>query len=52
MSARICSSPQEESILHDYGLSNIRKVAGKYFGDLDIVTKDGEFMLSVMLMMD
>ena len=37
---------------HGYGLSNIRKVAGKYFGDLDIVLKDGEFLLSVMLMMD
>lgn len=37
---------------HGYGLSNIRKVAGKYFGDLDIVLKDGKFLLSVMLMMD
>ena len=37
---------------HGYGLSNIRKVTGKYFGDLDIVLRDGEFILSVMLMMD
>ena len=37
---------------HGYGLSNIRKVAGKYFGDLDITQKDREFLLSVMLMMD
>lgn len=35
---------------HGYGLSNIRKVAGKYFGDIDIVVEDGEFMLNVMLM--
>ena len=37
---------------HGYGLSNIRKVTGKYFGDLDIVLRNGEFLLSVMLMMD
>ena len=37
---------------HGYGLSNIRKVAGKYFGDLDIALKDGNFVLSVMLMIN
>ena len=37
---------------HGYGLSNIRKVAEKYFGDIDIVLKDGNFLLSIMLMME
>lgn len=37
---------------HGYGLNNIRKVAKKYCGDIDIVLKDGEFLLSVMLMVD
>lgn len=35
---------------HGYGLLNIRKVAGKYAGDIDIVQKNGEFRLCVMLM--
>ena len=37
---------------HGYGLHNIQKVAKKYFGDIDIVLKDGEFMLSIMLMLE
>ncbi|MDE5698951.1 MAG: ATP-binding protein [Lachnospiraceae bacterium] len=37
---------------HGYGLSNIRRVAGKYAGDLVIDVRDGKFCLSVMLMMD
>lgn len=36
---------------HGYGLSNIRRVARKYSGDIDIVLKDGAFHLSVMLML-
>lgn len=36
---------------HGYGLENIRKMARKYAGDIDIVQKDGEFCLSVMLML-
>lgn len=35
---------------HGYGLSNIRKVAAKYAGDIDIVLEDKEFCLCVMLM--
>lgn len=35
---------------HGYGLANIRRVAEKYFGDIDIALEDGEFRLSVMLM--
>lgn len=37
---------------HGYGLNNIRKIAGKYFGDIDVVIKNEEFILSIMLMME
>jgi len=37
---------------HGYGLANIRKMARKYSGDIDIVLRDGEFCLSVMLMLE
>ncbi len=43
---------KEETDGHGYGLPNIRRVAGKYAGDIDIVLKDGEFCLCVMLMME
>lgn len=36
---------------HGYGLANIRRIAGKYSGDIDIVLKDGEFRLTIMLML-
>ena len=36
---------------HGYGLENIRKMAREYAGDIDIVQKNGEFCLSVMLML-
>lgn len=36
---------------HGYGLSNIRRVARKYAGDIDVERKEGEFRLCVMLMM-
>lgn len=36
--------------VHGYGLSNIRRVARKYSGDIDITLKDGEFRLAIMLM--
>lgn len=39
-------------INHGYGLVNIRRVARKYSGDIDIALKDGEFCLSVMLMLE
>ncbi len=44
------TSKEEEG--HGYGLSNIRKMAEKYFGDIAIDIKDGAFCLSVMLRMD
>ncbi len=37
---------------HGYGLSNIRMVARKYFGDITIELKEDEFCLSIMLMME
>ena len=36
---------------HGYGLSNIRRIARKYCGDIDITQADGEFRLNVMLML-
>lgn len=41
---------KEKADSHGYGLVNIRRIAGKYFGDLDVVCHDGEFCLSVLLM--
>jgi len=37
---------------HGYGLNNIRRIAGKYFGDIDFAVKNKEFILSIMLMME
>lgn len=37
---------------HGYGLNNIRKIAEKYFGDIDIAVKNEEFILSIMLMLE
>lgn len=35
---------------HGFGLANIRKVAQKYYGDIDISQNDNQFILTVMLM--
>lgn len=37
---------------HGYGLSNIRRVAEKYSGDIAIDLREDEFCLSIMLMME
>lgn len=37
---------------HGFGISNIRRVARKYAGDIDIVQDAGEFCLCVMLMLE
>jgi len=37
---------------HGFGLANIRKVAQKYYGDIDISQNESEFTLTVMLMLD
>ncbi|MBD5486015.1 MAG: sensor histidine kinase [Lachnospiraceae bacterium] len=43
---------KEKAKGHGYGLSNIRRTAGKYAGDIDIALKDGEFCLCIMLMLE
>ena len=43
---------KEKAEGHGYGLSNIRRMAGKYAGDIDIALKDGEFCLCIMLMLE
>ncbi|HBA51128.1 MAG TPA: hypothetical protein DCZ91_25680 [Lachnospiraceae bacterium] len=37
---------------HGYGLANIRRVARKYSGDMAIDVRDGEFCVSIMLMLE
>lgn len=37
---------------HGFGLINIRKVAQKYYGDIDIEQDEKSFLLSVMLMLE
>lgn len=37
---------------HGYGLANIRKVAQKYYGDIDINQDENSFTLTVMLMIE
>lgn len=41
---------KEKSNGHGYGLSNIRKVAKKYAGDIAVDLKDATFLLSILLM--
>lgn len=41
---------KDDAGCHGYGLSNIRRVAHKYSGDIDISAEDGEFCLCIMLM--
>ena len=38
--------------IHGYGLSNIRRVALKYSGDIAVDVKDGMFCLCVLLMVE
>lgn len=42
-------SSKEDRLQHGLGLKNIRRVAEKYYGDLDIEMKNGTFLLTVML---
>ncbi len=44
-------SPEYEKS-HGYGIANIQRVARKYFGDIDIILKEGQFCLCVLLMAD
>lgn len=43
---------KESTDSHGYGLNNIRRIAGKYFGDIDFSVKNEEFILGIMLMME
>lgn len=43
---------QRNEPAHGYGLANIRKVAEKYLGDIAIDITEGEFRLSIMLMLE
>lgn len=42
-------SAKEDRQHHGLGLKNIRRAAEKYYGAIDIETKDGMFLLTVML---
>lgn len=41
---------QRKKDAHGYGLANIRRVAEKYSGAMEIELKDGMFCLTVMMM--
>lgn len=41
---------KDEKECHGYGLPNIRRIAGKYSGDIDIGLSGGQFCLCIMLM--
>jgi sensor histidine kinase YesM len=43
---------KQDTLNHGYGLINIRKVAQKYYGDIDISQEENMFTLMVMLMID
>jgi len=43
---------KQDKLNHGYGLINIRKVAQKYYGDIDISQEENMFTLMVMLMID
>lgn len=43
---------KEKTDCHGYGLNNIRKIAEKYFGDIDFAVKNEEVILSIMLIME
>ena len=43
---------KQDKLNHGYGLVNIRKVAQKYYGDIDISQEENKFTLMVMLMID
>lgn len=50
--SKVPVTSKEKADGHGYGLSNIRRVAEKYFGDIDIKVVDGEFCLWIMLMIE
>lgn len=49
METGLPNTMKEQKESHGYGLRNIREVARKYYGEIDIETTGEEFCLSVML---
>lgn len=45
-------STKPDKASHGFGLANIRKVAQKYYGDIDISVDENKFALIVMLMVE
>ena len=45
-------STKKDKGSHGFGLANIRKVAQKYYGDIDISQDENSFTLTVMLMVE
>lgn len=45
------ATTKENKEEHGCGLANIRKVARKYFGDIEVMQEEEEFILHVMLML-
>lgn len=43
---------KEDKESHGFGLANIRKVARKYYGDIDITQAENSFTLTVLLMVE
>ena len=52
METGLPETTKEDKISHGYGLANIRKVAQKYCGDIDIRQEEKCFMLTVMLIIN
>lgn len=52
MESGLLLTSKDEKACHGYGLLNIRRVARKYHGDIDITLKNGEFCLCIMLMLE
>ena len=44
-------SSKDNEIVHGYGLKNIKRIAQKYYGDMQISTDDGKFILNIMMML-
>ncbi|MCI8326836.1 MAG: sensor histidine kinase [Lachnospiraceae bacterium] len=52
LTAKKVADGQGYGQVHGYGLSNIQRVARKYWGDIDVTLKEEEFCLTVLLMLE
>ena len=50
--AGLPETTKRDKTSHGYGLSNIRKVAQKYYGDIDIRQDENSFILTVMMIVN